>query len=176
MKKVFILIVSALILGLLFTGCSDIANITGPASVNTDGNLYKCDPCVQGDTATGWGEKINEKGKWFMYNVYPYSEDKYAFDNDNYYDIVAGNPKNDKTVIGGYWIENNGGGFYTAYYDIDPINNTFVVVDEHLAIQDDYHDFTAAPGKDDNADFGVQFYDEDGNFYVFAHFAVECAE
>ena len=170
MKKVFFLIVSALIFGLVFTGCSDIANITGPATVNTDGNLYKCEPCVQGDTATGMGEKIKEKGKWFMFNVYPYSEDKYAF--VDYYDIVAGNPKNGKTVIGGYWIEKNGD-YYTAYYDIDPINHTFVVVDEHLAISDSQN-FTAAPGKDDNADFGVPFYDEDGEFFIFAHFAVEC--
>ena len=172
MKKVFVLIVSALILGLLFIGCSDIANITGPATVNTDGDLYKCPVCVHGDSATGMGEKIKEKGKWFMYNVYPYSEDNFAL-GDNY-EIVAGNPKNGKTVIGWYWIVDRGDGTYVACYYIDP---TYVVVDKHLAISYTM-DFTAAPGKDDNADFYEPFDDpdenNDGEFYVFAHFAVEC--
>ena len=174
MKKVFFLIVSALIFGLVFTGCSDIANITGPATVNTDGNLYKCQTCVQGDTATGMGEKIKEKGKWFMYNVYP--DDFFGVDRWDV-DIQAGNPKDGKNInmIGYYSIEENADGSYTAEYYIDP---SFVVVEEHLAIQDDYHDFTAAPGKDDNANFYEPFDDpdenNDGKFYVFAHFAVEC--
>jgi len=167
MKKVFFLIVSALIFGLVFTGCSDIANITGPATVNTDGNLYKCQTCVQGDTATGMGLPIKPKGTWFMYNLYEY-------DYDGTYDIQAGNPKSGVNMIGYYWIEENGDGSYTAGYYIDP---TFVVVDEHLAISDTMN-FTAAPGLDDNADFYVPLDEpgviKDGEFYVFAHFAVEC--
>ncbi len=39
----------------------------------------------------------------------------------------------------------------------------------------DSPNFTAAPGKDDNADFYVPF-EADDEFFVFAHFAVECAE
>lgn len=173
MKKVFVLIVSALILGLLFTGCSDIANITGPATVNTDGDLYKCNTCLQSDTATGLGTKINEKGKWFMYNLYP---DDFDAPPVRTVDIQAGNPKNGKlNMIGYYWIDKNTtDGSYTAYYYID---DTFVVVDEHLAISDSPN-FTAAPGKDDNANFYEPFDDpdenQDGEFFVFAHFAVEC--
>ena len=169
MKKIFILIVSALILGLLFTGCSDIANITGPASVNTDGNLYKCQTCVQSDTATGMGERIKPKGTWFMYNLYPGD-----YVGVGTVDIQAGNPESGVNMIGYYWIEKNADDSYTAGYYIDP---TFVVVDEHLAISDSPN-FTAAPGRDDNADFYEPFDDpdenNDGEFYVFAHFAVEC--
>ena len=168
MKKVFVLIVSALILGLVITGCGDIAKITSPATVNTDGDLYKCNTCVQSDTATGLGLPIKPKGTWFMYNLYPGD-----FVKEGTVDIQAGNPKNGKlNMIGFYWINNNYDGTYTAHYLIDPIYNTFVVVDEHLAISDSPN-FTAAPGKDDNADWGVPFKAE-APFYVFAHFAVEC--
>ena len=163
MKKVFILIVSALILGLLFTGCSDIANITGPAAVNTDGGLYRCE-CFGGETATGMGDKIKPKGKWFMYNVYSGVHE--------HYDIQAGNPKNGPNIIGEYEIISLGGNMYRAEHYINPV---FVVVDEHLAISDSPN-FTAAPGRDDNQDFGIPFYDADGEFFIFAHFAVECAE
>jgi hypothetical protein len=47
-----------------------------------------------------------------------------------------------------------------------------VVVDEHLAISNSAN-FKAKPGRDDNADFGVPFFDADGEFYIFAHFEVE---
>ncbi|MBN2395288.1 MAG: hypothetical protein JXC36_02365 [Candidatus Atribacteria bacterium] len=175
MKKIFILIVSALILGLLFTGCGDIVKISSPATVNTDGDLYKCD-CVQSDTATGLGTPIKPKGTWFMYNSYGYSDDVNTYPGypeypeDGGYWIVAGNPKNGPTVMGEYYINNNLDGSYTATYWID---DTFEVVDEHLGISNN-PDFTAKPGKDDNQDFGVPFYDDDGKFYIFAHFAVEC--
>ncbi len=170
MKKVFILIVSALVLGLLFTGCSDIANITSPATVNTDGDLDKCATCVQSDSATGLGFPILPKGNWFMYNYYCDEVEEFVF-----YSIQAGKPKNGKNIIGEFWIKNNGGGSFTAEYYIDP---TFVVVDEHLGIDNFIKtmDFKAKPGQDDNQDFGVPFYDEDGCFLIFAHFAVECAE
>jgi len=166
MKKVLFLIVSALILALLFTGCRDIAKITDPITVNdvygTDGNVYKCATCVHSDSATGKGLPIKPKGTWFMYNQY----------SDGYvgtYDIQAGNPKGGENIIGYYWIEDNGDGSYTAKYYID---GTFVVVDEHLAISDSPN-FTAAPGRDDNADFYVPF-EAETPFYIFAHFAVEC--
>ncbi len=171
MKKLFILILSALILGLLFTGCRDIANITSPATVNSDGNLDKCATCIQSDSATGLGDPILSKGNWFMYNYYCDFDQEFV-----YYAIQAGNPKNGNiNIIGDFWIQKNGDGSFTADYDIDP---TFVVVDEHLGI-DNYiitMDFKAKPGKDDNQDFGVPFDDEDGCFLIFAHFAVECAE
>jgi PKD repeat protein len=166
MKKVFILIVSALILGLFFTGCSNIAKITSPAGVNTDGDLYKCE-CFGGETATGVGHKIKSHGTWFMYNFYSGVHE--------HYEIQAGNPKNGSNIIGEYEIISLGGNMYRAEYYI---NTAFVVVDEHLGI-DNYittMDFKAKPGQDDNQDFGVPFYDEDGEFYIFAHFAVECAE
>jgi len=152
MKKVFILIVSSLLLGLLFTGCSDIANITSPATVNTDGDLYKCLTCVPGDSATGLGEKIKSKGTWFMYNIY-------GEDGAFWWYIQAGKPKNGLNIIGDYWIEINPDGSYTAKYWFE---EGFGVVDEHLAISDNM-DFTAAPGRDDNADFYVPFVDPDKN-------------
>lgn len=170
MKKVFILIVSALILGLLFTSCIGIANITVPATVNTDGDLYKCEECFGPDTATGWGIPILPKGNWFMYNYYCEVDEEFVF-----YNIQAGNPKNGKNIIGYFSIQDNGDGTFTAEYYIDP---TFVVVEEHLGI-DIYistMDFKAKPGQDDNQDFGVPFSDEDGCFLIFAHFAVECVE
>ena len=173
MKKVFILIVSALILGLLFTGCSDIAKISSPATVNTDGDLYKCATCLQSDSATGWGGPIKLKGTWFMYNVYPAGG---TWDPDfgvHNYDIHAGSTKRGLNKIGYFWVIDLGNSYYRVRYDLDP---TFVAVDEHLAIQNDWHDFTAAPGRDDNMDFDEAFYDADGVFYIFAHFAVECVE
>ena len=170
MKKVFFLIVSALIFGLVFTGCSDIANITGPATVNTDGNLYKCE-CAS-NSATGMGDRIKPKGTWFMYNYYNGTV--------HCFDIHAGNPAGfdpyGVNIIGEFCIYPTGvEGEYVASYSFFEMNPPLVAVDEHLAISNS-HNFTAAPGLDDNADFGVPFYDADGNFYVFAHFAVECAE
>ena len=170
MKKLFILIVSGLILGLLFVGCSDIVNITSPATVNIDGDLDRCTTCVQSDSATGFGFQILPKGNWFMYNYYCNENEEFVS-----YDIQAGNPKNGKKIIGYFEIKNNGDDTFTAEYYMDP---TFVVVDEHLGI-DNYiktMDFKAKPGQDDNQDFGVPFYDEDGCFLIFAHFAVECQE
>ena len=165
MKKVLFLMLSVLILSLIFaTGCTDIAKISNQATVNTNGDLYKCE-CFGDDTATGLGTRIKPKGTWFMYNQYGYG-------NVGPYDIQAGNPKNDLNIIGQYSILSLGSGWYRAEYWISPV---FVVVDEHLAISDSPN-FTAAPGKDDNQDFGVSFYDVDGEFYIFAHFAVECAE
>ena len=166
MKNIFLLIVSALILGLLFTGCSGIANISSPVTVNTDGDLSRC-VCVQSDTATGLGSTIKPKGTWFMYNTY-------GEDDAYWWFIQAGNPKNGLNIMGEYWIEINPDGSYTARYWIAP---TFEVVDEHLGISDN-PDFTAKPGRDDNANFYEPFddpdVDGDGIFYVFAHFAVEC--
>jgi len=159
MKKVYFLIVLALILGLLFTGCADIAKIT----VNTDEDLYRS-PCFGPETATGWGTRIKPKGTWFMYNEYPDDGESYYA-----YYIQAGNPKNGTTFIGSYWIEDNGDGTFTAKYDID---SRWVVIDEHLAISDTMN-FTAAPGKDDNADFYVPF-EVIAPFFVFAHFAMDC--
>ncbi len=170
-KKVSILIVSALILCLLFTGCSDIATISSPATVNTDGDLYKVQ-CSGAETATGMGATILPKGTWFMYNVY--DGDGFWDGRVQSFDIQAGNPKNGNVnIIGVYTIKQNSyNDFYRAQYWIYP---TFDAVDKHLAISDDMN-FTAAPGKDDNADFNVDFEDPngDGTFFVFAHFAVEC--
>ena len=163
MKKVYFLIVFALILGLLFTGCEDIAKIT----VNTDEELYKS-PCYGPETATGMGTPILSKGTWFMYNEYPGGY--FCGPNHCQYYIQAGNPKNGTTFIGSYWIEDNLDGTFTAYYDID---DRWVVIDKHLAISDDTMNFTAKPGQDDNANWGEPFEAEDP-FFVFAHFAVEC--
>ena len=182
--------VFVLILGLGFTGCDGITKISPPATVNTDGDFYKC-YCYGSDTATGMGTRIIDKkkggGTWFMYNRFEDGEDgdgdygKWDYknpdrdDDDIYvYKIVAGNPKNGKNYIGTYWVWPMADNMYRVGYWI---NAKFEVVEEHLGISDN-PDFTAKPGKDDNQDFGEgnEFYDADGKFYIFAHFAVECAD
>ena len=117
-----------------------------------------------------------------MYNVYP--EGGYFCEQQNgqnycRYNIQAGNPKNGTTFIGSYWIEDIGNGWYVAKYELDglepSIDPKWVIVEEHLAISDVIMNFTAAPGKDDNADFFVPF-EATEPFFVFAHFAMDCAE
>lgn len=156
-------------------GNDDVEVVWGHTG-NTDGydldaiRVYRC-PYIGGDTATGMGGKILPKGTWFMYN-------RYTGGDKVYYDIQAGNPKNGTNFIGTYWIEDLGDGNFVANYDIDETIEMngyiydIVVVDEHLGISNSMS-FQAKPGQDDNADFGVPFYDEDGEFYIFAHFAVE---
>ncbi len=175
MKKVYFLIVLALLLGLLFTGCGDIAKIT----VNTDEELYKS-ACYGPETATGMGTPIKLKGTWFMYNEYPGGY--LCEQNHCKYYIQAGNPKNGDTLIGSYWVEPIGGGWYVAKYELDgfepSIDPRWVIVEEHLAIDNevaDGMDFKAIPGQDDNQNFFEPFYDEDGLFFIFAHFAMDCA-
>jgi len=181
MKKVYFLIVLALLLGLVITGC-DIAKIT----VNTDEELYKS-PCYGPESATGLGVPIKSKGTWFMYNVYPggdFPGGGYLWEPPNHckYYIQAGNPKNDITLIGSYWVEPIGDDLYVAKYDLDgvepSIDPRWVIVEEHLAIDNevaDGMDFKAKPGQDDNQNFFEPFYDEDGKFFIFAHFAMDCA-
>ena len=183
MKKVLFLIVSIVILGCVFTGCSEITKISSPATVNTDSDLYKCE-CFGPETATGYGTKILPKGTWFMYNEYPGDGDPKAYWDGSVwnYHINAGNPKkHGLNRIGAFWVMDLGGHWYSVRYGID---SAFVVLEEHLAIQDDPADFTAKPGQDDNQDFvdgslfndeEVKFYDENGHFYIFAHFAMDCA-
>ena len=159
--------VSVLILGLVFAGCSEITKISSPATVSTSGDLYRC-VCYGPDTATGMGARIIEKenggGTWFMYNEY---------NGINWWwHIQAGNPKNGTHFIGTYWVANLGSGNYEVRYEFEP---AYEVLEEHLAISDTMN-FTAKPGKDDNQDFYESFYDEDGKFYIFAHFAVDCAD
>ncbi|MDD3640704.1 MAG: hypothetical protein PHE00_02820, partial [Atribacterota bacterium] len=68
-------------------------------------------------------------------------------------------------------------GWYVATYDLDDFvaigrwELWINIMDEHLSISDDM-DFQAVPGIDDNADWGVPFYDEDGEFFIFAHFGI----
>ena len=173
MKKVFILIVSALIWGSLFTGCCYIANITGPDTFNTVGDLYICVICFKSDSATGWGDSIKPKGTWFMYNEYPAGGTWVPPFIVYRYDIHAGSTKRGLNKIGIFWVSYLGSFKYSVSYELYP---TFEAVEEHLAIQNDWQDFTAAPGQDDNMDFDEEFFDEDGVFYIFAHFAVECVE
>ena len=179
--------VSVLILGLVFTGCSEIAQFSSPATVNTDGDLYKCE-CFGPETATGYGTNILPKGTWFMYNEYPAGGDIEGFFDGSVwnYDINAGNPKHGLNRIGAFWVMDLGDHWYSVRYGID---SAFVVLEEHLAIDNDdaddgMDDFTAKPGRDDNQDFvdgslfndeEVKFFDSDGHFYIFAHFAVDCA-
>ena len=149
---------------------------------NTDGydldaiRVYKKDEKPPGgdDTATGYGTPILEKGTWFMYNYYD------GGDNTGPYDIQAGNPKGGLNFIGEITVTDEGDGYYTVEYDmddtitIDDWEYDIVVEDEHLGIDVDTSsmDFKAVPGQDDNADFGTSFYDSNGEFYFFAHFAV----
>lgn len=122
---------------------------------------------VECDSATGDGTRIRDKGSWFMYNTYP----------DGPYDIQAGNPDDGIKIIGSYDVAKDGD-MYTVTYAMDATIEMngyiydIVVVDEHLAISD-APDFMGKPGRDDNQDFGTAFYDADGDFYIFAHFAVE---
>jgi len=145
---------------------------------NTDGfdldaiRVYRCAPRLKGDSATGLGMRIWRRGKWCMYNVY-----NERLERTGPYYIQAGNPRGGINIIGSYWIENLGGGWYAAYYQFDEVVVNgwvydIIVLEEHLSIRN-FPWFTGAPGRDDNADFGVPFYDEDGAFYIFAHFEVE---
>jgi hypothetical protein len=135
-------------------------------------------PELGGATATGSGTRIPSKGgNWFMYNTYP------EVGGDNCFDLQAGNPKDGINIVGEYCIVNNGGGMYTATYDIDDtitvggFEYDIVVLNEHLAINTNTNTntFTGSPGTDDNKDFGVPFLDTDGDgkFKVFAHFAID---
>ena len=112
------------------------------------------------DSATGLGSPILSQGTWFMYNEYS--------GGTGSYDIQAGNPKGGENIVGSYQVTDNGDGTYTVAYNM---NAGITVVDEHLGISDSMN-FTAAPGQDDNQDFGTTFGDADGEFYVFAHFAL----
>jgi hypothetical protein len=120
----------------------------------------------------GTGDRIKSKGTWFMYNKYP------ELGGDNCYPIQAGNPLDGVRIIGEYCIADNGDDTYTATYAINPtieiggVTYDIVVTGEHLGISDAAN-FKAKPGQDDNADFGVDFGDGDGVFYIFAHFEVE---
>ena len=132
-------------------------------------------PELGGDTATGSGTKIASKGNWFMFNSYPAE-----FAGDNCVDLQAGNPKLGANIVGHYCIVSNGGGFYTATYEIDDtitigdFEYDIVVLNEHLSISTgNTNNFTGSPGTDDNQDFGVPFSDADGQFKVFAHFAID---
>lgn len=128
-------------------------------------------PELGGDTATGSGTRILPKGTWFMYN-------EYTGPGNTCFDLQAGNPKDGVKIVGEYCIVDNGDGYYTATYDIDEsitigdFEYDIVVLKEHLAVSDSLN-FTAVPGSDDNQDFGVQFFDGDGHFYVFAHFSID---
>ena len=115
-----------------------------------------------GGSATGLGDPISQDGNWFMYNSYPGSD-------TGTYDIQAGNPAGGTNIVGSYQVTNNGDGTYTVTYSMNPGVN---VTGEHLGISDT-PSFTGVPGQDDNQDFGASFNDDNGSFYVFAHFSVE---
>jgi hypothetical protein len=178
MKKVLFLMVSGLILVLVLTGCIEIAKFSSPATVNTDGDLYKCIDCEGPESATGWGSPIKTQGNWFMYNKYPDGVYGYSEGGMIHYRIHVGSTKHGLKDVGVYWVESLGDGWYRVRYGID---SAFTVVEEHLAIQDDWKDFTGHPGTDDNQDFDhpgfevEKFYDADGKFFIFAHFALECS-
>ena len=129
------------------------------------------------DSATGMGEPIMEKGNWFMYNTVNITEDPGTGTIVDIQHIQAGNPKNGSNIIGELIITKMSATDFVVTYEmmptieIDGLDYNIVVTDEHLAISD-APDFTAKPGKDDNADFGDTLTDVDGNFYIFAHFEV----
>ena len=92
------------------------------------------------------------------------------------FDLQAGNPKNGPNIVGEYCIAPRGITQYVATYHFDTVTiggfeYEVVVLNEHLAISDT-ESFTAVPGQDDNQDFGVPFTDDNGQFYVFAHFSI----
>jgi hypothetical protein len=164
---------------------ADVYDKAGTSSTytgNTDGydldaiRVYKYIPWRFNDSATGCSEDdgtgscILPKGTWFMYN-------EFAGESQTF-DIQAGNPKDGENIIGTYTVEKTGDNTYIVDYDIDETikmngyKYDIVITAEHLAVSDTA--FTSAnPGKLDNQDFGVEFEDTDGKFFVFAHFAVE---
>jgi hypothetical protein len=131
---------------------------------------------VEGVDVTGVGDRINPEGNWFMYDYFD------GCTVTQYFDLQAGDPADGVRIIGSYRVEYSGDGWYGIYYsmnqaiEIDGWLYKVVVVDEHLA-HSDVMDFTGDPEVDDNADFGeyMAFIDDDGHFYVFAHFTVELA-
>ncbi len=131
-------------------------------------------PELNGDSATGYGKKIMNKGTWFMYNQYNGT----GTETENTFEIVAGNPKNGKTVIGTYTVTDNQDETYTIDYEmydtvtIDGYEYEIEVTNEHLAISDGLFK-SASPGKEANQQFGQAFEDENGQFNIFAHFEVE---
>ena len=166
----------------------NMASSVGTYNNNTDGydldaiRAYKYEPWRFNDTATGCdneedgtGDKILTKGTWFMYNEVNFAV---TDEVELTFPIQAGNPKDGVNIIGEYTVTNNGDGTYTVDYEIDDTieMNGYIydisVISEHLGISDTMS-FTAKPGQDDNQDFGVEFDDVDGVFYIFAHFAVE---
>ncbi|MDD3641256.1 MAG: hypothetical protein PHE00_05655 [Atribacterota bacterium] len=180
---------------------ADVAAVYGYVG-NTDGydldaiRVYRPAPCYN-ETATGLGNRIIEKknggGSWFMYNWYPCGleeiDDSKSWASEytcNPYLIQLGNPKNGTNIIGTFQIDISAvddegnpvsSGWYVATYDLDDFvaigrwELWINIMDEHLSISDDM-DFQAGPGLDDNADWGVPFYDEDGEFFIFAHFGI----
>lgn len=152
-------------------GPDDVSATSGYTG-NTDGydldamRVFRCIPGGD-DSATGMGNYILPQGQWFMYNEYP----------EGPYDIQAGNPKEGENIIGFYNITDNVDGTYTATYSFNNTIEKFgyeyeiVLGDEHLAISDEMN-FTGAPGRDDNADFGEPFSAEEP-FFVFGHWEVE---
>jgi hypothetical protein len=96
-----------------------------------------------GDSATGLGTAILDKGTWFMYNTYT--------GGTATYDIQAGNPKNGTNIVGSYTVTANPNGTYTVNYNF---NSGITVVDSQLAISAS-PSFTAKPGQDANSNFGV---------------------
>jgi hypothetical protein len=144
---------------------------------NTDGydldaiRVFRYFPWRFDDTATGMGDRIKHRGSWFMYNVYP------SGDTDGFYYIQAGNPADGNNIIGKFRVVDNENGTYAVEYEMDEYVEVggyrfeIVVAEEHLGISDNM-DFKGIPGIDDNEDFGEPFEDDDGRFYIFAHFSV----
>ena len=141
---------------------------------NTDGydldaiKVYRYRP-LNGDSATGVGNTIRNRGNWFMYNIFNNYETKT-------YQIQAGNPKNEN-IVGNYTITRTNPNTYKATYKMDyhyanDYKYDVHVAKSHLAISDNLFR-TAAPGREQNQKFNVPFNDNDGFFYSFAHFEIE---
>jgi hypothetical protein len=156
----------------------DVYNLAGGGSTyngNTDGydldgiSVYRYIP-LKGESATGYGTRIVERGTWFMYN-------QYDPQGTNVFNIQMGNPKEGENFVGTYKIDKDGL-MYTATYDMDDtyIANGYeydiYVKNSHLAISDNLFTSTA-PGKLANEEFGIPFMGYNPNFYIFAHFEIE---
>ena len=135
--------------------------------------MYVGPPHVEGDDVTGVGDRIHPEGNWFMYNYFD------GVTVTQYFDLQAGNPEHGENIIGTYWIEYHGDGWYGIYYTIDDTVEidgwlyNVIVTEEHLS-HSGAIDFTGDPAVDDNADFGVYMgFIEAGHFYVFAHLTIE---
>jgi len=163
------------------TPCITLAH--GQSDMTWDAGIYPI--WRTGDTATGLGTRITVKksSTWFMYNTI--DDPDFASDPGAEPVLVAtfalqgGNPKDGENVIGTLYVYRTAAKTYKVCYtlleSVERNGSLWQIIDccdSHLSIKDDSPNYTAVPGRDDNADFCRAFKVKDGVFYFFAHVVV----